>query len=247
MAPRSLKPSTIAPKWGVNYNVGHIGFTSPIKDPDFVSIGITYFERWDKLGDIDVVHAFIVTDKNECVEAIINKGVVRDPLQDYFNDPKTHVFFRKPLGYQPEIGARIAATAGPEVGKQYDDMLIAAFALRGSFFGRFITSLFGPAPTTSLNDFMHHNGRWICSELAGHCLDSQPEYLGKGTLATPDFAIDPQMLFEDQSDATGNHVFEDWHRGPIPASLVSGDSASQKSSAKQGRTRNRSQRRAAGS
>lgn len=221
MAPRrSLKPKTIAPNWRVNYNVGYIGFVSPVIDPDFVSIGITYFERWDKLGDISVVHAFIVTGENECVEAIMNRGVVADPLLSYFNDPKTHIFFRKPLGHTPEIGAGIAAAAEPEIGKKYDDLLIAAFALRGSFFGRFVTSVFGPVVTTSLNDFMHHNGQWICSELAAHCLDSQPQYQGNGVLATPDFTIDPQMLFEDAPDSAGKHVFEDWHKGPAPASLV---------------------------
>jgi hypothetical protein len=100
--------------------------------------------------------------------------------------------------------------------------LIAAFALRGPFSGRFINSVFGPVVTTSLNDFMHHNGLWICSELAAYCLDSQPEYQSKGVLATPDFAIDPQMLFEGAPDAASKHVFEDWHKGPIPATLVSG-------------------------
>jgi hypothetical protein len=212
----------MAPNWGVNYNVGYIGFISPVTDSDLVSIGITYFERWDKLSDISVVHAFIVTGENQCIEAIMNRGVVIDPLESYFNDPKTHVFFRKPLDYASEIGARIAATAAPEAGKKYDDLLIAAFALRGPFSGRFINSVFGPVVTTSLNDFMHHNGLWICSELAAYCLDSQPEYQSKGVLATPDFAIDPQMLFEGAPDAAGKHVFEDWHKGPIPATLVSG-------------------------
>jgi hypothetical protein len=50
-----------------------------------------------------------------------------------------------------------------------------------------------------------HPDRWICSELAAHCLDQQPEYHDKGILNRSDATIDPQELFED------DELFTPWH------------------------------------
>jgi hypothetical protein len=207
-------PVILAPSYGDNYDVGYIGFTSPVTQQDVISVGIAYFENYHRLSDISVTHAFIVTGENTCIEALMGKGVVEDPLQAYFNDPKTHIFFRKPADYTRDTGHRIAESARPELGKKYDDLLIAAYALRGSFFGRFVQDIFGKAPTTDLNDFLHTNGRWICSELAAHCMDVQPEYHRKGVLADGDFTIDPQELFEDEI------IFTPWHQGEAPGALV---------------------------
>jgi hypothetical protein len=207
-------PVILEPSYGDNYDFGYIGFTSPVTQDDVVSVGIAYFENYHRLSDISVTHAFIVTGENTCIEALMGKGVSEDHLQPYFNDPKTHIFFRKPADYTKDIGHRISDSARPELGKKYDDLLIAAFALRGSFFGRFIQTIFGKTPTTDFNQFLHTNSRWICSELAAHCMDVQPEYHGKGVLANGDFTIDPQNLFEDEV------IFTPWHQGAPPGTLV---------------------------
>jgi hypothetical protein len=195
-------------------NSRYIGFTSPVTQENLLSVGIAYFEDYHRLSDISVTHAFIVSGEYTCIEALIGKGVAEDPLQPYFNDPKTHIFFRKPAQYRIKVGQRIADAARNELGKKYDELLIAAFALRGSFLGRFVQNIFGEASTTDLNKFLHSNSRWICSELAAHCIDVQPEYHGKGVLADGDFTIDPQELFEDEV------IFTPWHQGAPPGILV---------------------------
>jgi hypothetical protein len=107
----------MAPNWGVNYNVGYIGFISPVTDSDLVSIGITYCERWDKLSDISVVHAFIVTGENQCIEAIMNPGVVIDPLESYFNDPKRTSFSGNRWTTRPKLGLGLPQLPPPKLGK----------------------------------------------------------------------------------------------------------------------------------
>jgi hypothetical protein len=101
-------PVILAPSYGDNYDLGYIGFTSPVTQQDVISVGIAYFEGYDRLIDIAVTHVFIVTGENTCIEALMGKGVVEDPLQPYFDDPKTHIFFRKPADYTKEIGHRIS-------------------------------------------------------------------------------------------------------------------------------------------
>lgn len=210
----SLKSIAMPPSFGDNYNLGYIGFTSPVKDRETISIGITYFEHYHKLSEISVTHAFVVTGENSCIEALTSRGICDGDLNAYFSDPKTHIFFRKPADYTRDIGRRIAEKARLEVGKRFDDFLIAAFALRGSFFGRFVQSIFGSVPPTDLNQYLHGNSRWICSELAAHCMDNQLEYHSKGVLARDDSAVDPQDLFEDEV------IFTPWRSRKATGALV---------------------------
>jgi hypothetical protein len=156
------------------------------------------------MSNISVSHALVVTGENECVEAIIGRGVARDPLDAYFNNPQARIFFRKPTGYTPAIGAAIAKIAQSQVGLKYDDVLLGAFLLRGTFLGHWIEKILGNQPAAHVNDLMHAQHKWICSELAAYCMEEQPQYADQGVLKDHVDAIDPQELFED------NVIFEPW-------------------------------------
>jgi hypothetical protein len=199
------KPPVYGDGPNANYNIGYIGFSGVIGNPGPVSQGIAYFERWEKMSNISVSHALVVTGENECVEAIIGRGVARDPLDAYFNNPQARIFFRKPKGYTSDIGAAIAKVAQSQVGLKYDDILLGAFLLRGTFLGHWIEQLFGNQPAANVNDLMHTQHKWICSELAAYCMEEQPQYTNQGVLANHVDAIDPQDLFED------NVIFEPWN------------------------------------
>ena len=190
-----LHVQSLTPAYGENYKAGYIGFTH--RGASVVSRGIAWFTRWSRLSDLNVSHALVVTGENECIEAVPDKGVVKTPLEKYFNDPKTQIFFRKPRKCTSAIGARIAETALAQAGTRYDHLLRAAQMLEGSFLRRWIHSTFRESPDRLVGRLLNRDPRWICSELAAYCLDCQPEYADKGILAQPNYAIDPQELFED--------------------------------------------------
>jgi len=197
---------SLAPVFGENYKPGYIGFTHA--GSSLLSTGIAYFTRWSRLSDFHVSHALVVTGNNECVEALGGKGVVKSPLDKYFDDPKTQIFFRKPRKCSAAVGQRIAETALAQVGTKYDNLLIAAQMLEGSFLRRWMLSHFRDTPDHFVGRLLNRSSRWICSELAAYCLDCQPEYADRGVLAKPNYAIDPQELFEDQE------IFAGWHSEP---------------------------------
>ena len=206
LAQSRISVQSLKPEFGENYRAGYIGFT--FTGSSLLSTGIAYFTRWARLGDIRVSHALVVTAENECVEALAGKGVVRSPLDRYFNDPKTQIFFRKPRKCTPAVGRRIAATALAQVGTKYDNLVIAAQILEGSFLRRWMMSHFGTDPDRFVGRLMNRDSRWICSELAAYCLDCQPEYADRGVLARPNYAVNPQELFEDQE------IFAAWNNEP---------------------------------
>jgi len=197
---------SVEPAFGENYKPGYIGFThtgSPL-----LARGIAHFTRWSRLSDIHVSHVLVVSAENECVEAVGGKGVVKSPLDRYFNDPKTQIFFRKPRKCTQSLGQRIAESALAQVGAKYDNLLTAAQVLEGSFLRRWLMSHFRESPDHFVGHLLNRDERWICSELAAYCLDCQPEYADKGVLARPHNAIDPQELFEDQE------IFANWSTEP---------------------------------
>jgi hypothetical protein len=195
---------SLHPVYGKNYKIGYIGFT--FDDASIVSHGIAYFTRWTRMSQIKVSHALVVTGDNQCVEALMGKGVVEQPLSKYFDNPKRHIFFRKPRRYTHQVGTRIAETAAEQVGAKYDRLLIAAQAMQGCFLGRWVRAVFGEKPDRFVSRLLNGKDKWICSELAAYALDSQPEYEDKGILQKPDFTIDPQELFEDDV------IFCKWHK-----------------------------------
>jgi len=205
---RRVQVECVVPRFGENYRVGYIGFTHSTADP--VAKGIAHFTRWSRLSDIHVSHAVVVTGENECVEALIDKGVVKSPLSKYFDCARSQIFFRKPRKLDSAIGRRIAESALAQVGTRYDHLLLAAQLLEGSFLRRWILSAFRESPDLFVGRLLNHDARWICSELAAYCLDCQPEYADKGVLARPHYAIDPQELFEDME------IFAAWKQDPKP-------------------------------
>lgn len=196
---------SLTPEYGLNYNAGYIGFT--FNDASFISEGIAYFTRWDRMIDIPVSHALIVTSKNTCVEAIMGQGVIQSRLDKYFDDPNTHIFFRKPKWINEMIANEIVYTAQGEIGAQYCNGLITNDALRGTFLGHLLDDLTHNQIFDGLAMMLEKNGSFICSELAAYCLKSayswQP-YNHEGVLARPASAITPQELFCDDS------IFEQW-------------------------------------
>ena len=91
----SLSLESATPRYGENYSRGYIGFVA--EDPsDFVSQGIAYLTRWQDRSGIAVTHVLVVTGENECVEAL-PQGVVRSPLEPYFESPRP-IFLKAPVG-----------------------------------------------------------------------------------------------------------------------------------------------------
>lgn len=204
-APR-LQIHSLPPRFGENYKAGYIGFTHC--GSRVPSQGIAHFTRWSRISDIPVSHALVVTGENECIEALAAKGVVKTPLEKYFNDPRTLIFFRKPRKCTNALGARLAETALAQAGTKYDHLLLAAQVLEGSFLRRWIQAAFRESLGRFAGRLLHRDQRWISGELAAYCLDCQPEYADKGILGLPRHAIDPQELFEDQE------IFAAWKEQP---------------------------------
>jgi len=195
-----------APAYGDNYKPGYIGFTQT--GSSLLSTGVAHLTRWSRLGDIHISHVLVVTGENECVEALPGKGVVKAPLERYFNDPKTQVFFRKPRKCTQALGQRIAETAIWQVGTKFETLLTAAQMLEGSFLRRWMMSHFRESPDRFIGRLLNRDSRWVCGEFAAYCLDCQPEYADKGVLAKPGYAIDPQEFFED------GEIFAGWRTEP---------------------------------
>jgi hypothetical protein len=192
--------STIPVRFGVDYATGYIGFTDA---DDVVSRGVAYFERRHRRGGVPVTHALVVSGDNEGIEAHIDEGVARVALAKYFKDPDCRIFFRRPRGWNPELGARIAASAAAQVGCGYATGLVVAEAAAETFAGHWLNRLFDSWPRRLLSRLLDRRGHWMCSELVAYALAQQPELRGRGVLRFPPDIIDPQELFEDTA------LFED--------------------------------------
>lgn len=197
----SLHIESLNPVYGENYKKGYIGFT--YQKTSIVSIGIAYITRWARLSHVKVSHAFVVTNENQCIEAV-GEGVRIIDLNHYFNDPHCQVFFRKPQPYNDDVANRISQAAHEHIGKAYDHSLIPAHFFLGSWFGRVLNRITFGALTFIIMKVANSKDQWICSELAAYCLDQQPEYHDQGILLAHNETIDPQELFED------NQIFVPW-------------------------------------
>lgn len=206
LAQPRLQVQSLPPRFGENYKSGYIGFVDT--SADAASKGLAYFTRWSRLSDVHVSHAVVVSGENTCVEVLAGKGVVRTPLEKYFNDPKVRLFFRKPRKCSTSVGERIAAAAEAQVGVRSDQLILAARMLENSFLQRWIRSAFAQNSDRFLGKLLNQDTRWLGGELAAYCLDAQPEYADKGLLAGPQVSVDPQHLFEDQD------LFAAWKSQP---------------------------------
>jgi len=191
------------PVYGENYKRGYIGFG--YGQTHFVSKGIAYFTRLNRLSDVKVSHAFIVTGSNSCVEARVHGGVQDASLCQYFDDEEYQIFFRKPLNLTTAIADAIIAAAQTQIGCKYDTALLLSQAVSGSFAGKILNRAFGNNIDNMLGSLMNSKKRWICSELVAYAMDLQPAYHDKGILKDPHETINPQELFEDTA------IFSPWH------------------------------------
>ena len=191
---------SVKPEFGVNYNNGFMGFS--FTDNSFVSNGIAWFDRWEKgkhsnLPDLNLSHTFIVSGKNECIEAI-DTGVSLSPLSKFFDDPHTHVCFRKPLGLTDAIATRMLLDASKLLGSPYDFVLIAGHAISDTFGGKLLDEITKGKSRDLITWLFETKGRYICSELCAEVLRKRPEYANKGVLTHPPYSLDPQILFQDE-------------------------------------------------
>jgi hypothetical protein len=134
------------------------------------------------------------------------KNVFVKDLSEYFNDPHCQIFFRKPKGLTSDIAKKIVEKAEEQKGCKYDLDLIEHMVEVHSIVGWTINKLTRGGYENRITLAHEGDDKWICSELAAHCLDEQPEYKDKGILSKLDATIDPQELFEDQT------IFEPWKK-----------------------------------
>lgn len=182
------------PVFGTFYDIGWIGFTRTF---DALGDAIAYGEaRADGSAAPSVNHALVVIDNNLCVQAHINDGVQPGKISDYLDDPKSRVYFRKPLVWTPQLGKSISAAAIGKIGCHYGKDLIVEMALADSELGHVVNELFRNWPHHVLSQALSRPNQFICSQLAAYALASQPEYRECPLLKNPLASIDPQSLFE---------------------------------------------------
>ena len=197
---------SVKPEYGVNYKEGFIGFT--FDDSSFLSMGISWFTRWEKgvnpdVPNISISHCFVVTGPDSCVEAWV-PYVRKSKLSDYFNNPHLHVSFRKPKSMSDEMGKSIAEAATSQIGKSYDVLLIIGLLLTNTFVGKFLEKITNGWSKKLLTNLFNKRKAYICSELVGYAMSTQPQYKGQGILNGSLSSTDPQSLFEDRV------IFEPW-------------------------------------
>lgn len=197
---------SVKPQFGVNYKVGYIGFT--FIDTNLLSNGIAWFTRWDKgenpdVPKINIAHTFIVSNENECIEAI-SPTVSSSPLTKYFDAPHTHVSFRKPTDMTELTGHLMATEASHQLGKPYDYSLIVGHTINDTVLGHLLSNITHEKSKEFLTWLFQCHGRFICSELISSIMNTQPEYKGKGVLTHPSYSIDPQELFQSRD------IFSPW-------------------------------------
>lgn len=189
-----MQTTVVRPVFGQSYDAGWIGFTHGF---GLVSDAIAYGERWQRTNAMpSVTHALIAIGDGQAVEAQMGEGVAIVSLSKYFDDPRQKIYFRKPLPWTPEIGARLVATARSKVGAKYCDLLIAEEAAADSLLGHLINKLLGNWPHVLLSRLLARPNEYICSYLAAYVLNAQPEFAGRDILRQPLAGISPQQLLE---------------------------------------------------
>ncbi len=179
------------PQFGVNYDVGWIGFVS---HDSFVARGIRWFTRHWRRQTPGVSHVFVVIGENQCIEAN-GDGVEIESLDEYFLASDYTTYLRQPIGWTPALGARIAAEALKYKGLPYDYDLILADAVSYSLLGRLVNGLTRDSLDAVLTSLTDSEGAMICDKLAAVAIQAQPELRPRLTL--PARQNNPQRLFGD--------------------------------------------------
>jgi hypothetical protein len=190
--------TTAKMQFGVSYDVGYIASVHHF-NVDPVADAIAYGEKWEaKPGSPVVTHSFVVIGIDRTEEAFAS-GVGRGTLTNYLN-ANTGLYVRRPFGWTPELGASIATAAQAHHGDAYNFALIAADAANDSLFGQLLDLETGGAFGRFVQRMAAKPHQEICSQLSAMALQAQPEFAGKGILATQSvFGIDPESLFMDDS------------------------------------------------
>jgi hypothetical protein len=186
----------VTPVYGVNYAAGW-SFAS-FRENNKLSHGIAWFTRWDQMSQLPVSHVGFVAGPNSVIEATREKGVVETPIGNYFDDPHVHIYFRKPRGWTPDLGKRIAAMAMIQIGDSYDTALIKAHLAAGTFLGHWISKFSDDALELWLCNKFNDPDAWICSELCAWTMQQFEAFDRKGVLAHMPCTVTPPEYIWDQ-------------------------------------------------
>jgi len=185
---------SVEPVFGKNYDAGWSFGT--YKDESFISSGIAWFTRWDEQGPLPVSHVGIVVSENHVIESHRTTGVAEAPLEKYFNDPHTHIYFRKPRDLDQKTVSRLSAALVSQLGAKYDMGLIKAHLLAGTFLGHWLDELVHGRLEQWLCQVSETEGAFICSELTAWAMQ-QTKYDGVGCLEFPACTISPAQYIWD--------------------------------------------------
>ncbi len=192
------------PKFGVNYNVGYIGFSN---NNGVIAKAIKWGTKYDKKDKIEATHALIIINEHECIEALMGRGVVISPLSKYFNSNEFDIIIRSPREYNTALGKEIVNNAMSKEGSPYSTKAIVYSLIRGLFAGHIVDLI----TKDKLWDCLCQNriGRqtFICSGLVAYCLQQCKswKYYNKGHLKRKFSGINPVELLYD------NNIFEDFN------------------------------------
>ena len=191
------------PQWGVNYNVGHIGFSN---NNSAIAKAIKWGTKYDKQNKIEATHALIIINEHECIEALMGKGVVISPLSKYFDSEEFNIVIKAPKEYNATLGKGIVNQALEQLGAPYSAKVIFMSLCRGLVAGHIIDLI----TKDKLWDHFCKNriGRqtFICSGLVAYCLQKMAnwKYSKSGSLKRDFSGINPVELLYD------TEIFEDF-------------------------------------
>lgn len=189
-----MKPVQQTIRWGLNVDTGFTGVISRRKD--FISAGIDWFERYDRLpGDPPCSHAFIITGQDQTIEAFAD-GVKYGTLTAYLNDPNVALFAKRAAGWTPDIGSSLVGAAARHLGERYNYGLIAALAISNSLAGHGLDLLTGGWFGHTVTAVADRKRADICSQLVAQAMRTRYGSLGMLTLL--DREVKPQRVYEDQ-------------------------------------------------
>ena len=182
-APNQVKIVEQKAQWGVNYSMGDTGFL--IRKRDFVSAGISWFERWDAIPDLPrPSHAFIIGLRDETIEAF-GDGVHTGTISAYLHDPNVALLVRHPTGWTLGLAARICHPASKHIGDRYGYRLILAMALLNTYTGHLIDRLTHGEFGEWIERLGDSKRSEICSQLVAKAMQAQGELTGLGVLSKP--------------------------------------------------------------
>jgi hypothetical protein len=184
------------PQFGVNYDVGYDAFTAHPRD--FLTAGISWFERWDALPGVPPAsHAIKIVGPDQTIEALAH-GIVYGKLSDYLNDPECALMVRKPIQYTPDMGARMLKEAQSHLGDKYNYPLIVMMAIVNSYIGHWIDQKFANG---KFSDWMlrlaDSKRKEICSQFVAKVDNEMVELRDRSVLRLPPYRITPVLLIGD--------------------------------------------------